>query len=48
MTRQLRQRHRRWIKVIALLLPIAFVLGMVARKMVPTVESLPSAITNVR
>jgi len=45
MTRQLRQRHRRWIRIIALLLPIAFVIGIAARKTVPIANSLPPAIT---
>ena len=38
----LRQRHRRMFAVIGVLLPIAFVLGIAARRTVPSVASLPA------
>jgi hypothetical protein len=37
----LRQRHRRIFAVIGVLLPLAFVLGIAARKPVPSAVSLP-------
>lgn len=41
----LRQRHRRMFAVIGCLLPIAFVVGVAARKPVPSVAQLPPALT---
>jgi len=39
---RLRQRHRRVFAVIGVLLPIAFVWGIAARKPVPSVANLPA------
>ncbi len=41
MIRPLRQRHRRMVIVVGILLPIAFAVGIVARKPVPGMISLP-------
>jgi len=41
MIRPLRQRHRRIVAVIGVLLPITFVIGIAARKPVPDMTSLP-------
>lgn len=41
----LRQRHRRMFAVIGCLLPVAFVVGIAARKPVPSVAQLPLALT---
>jgi hypothetical protein len=48
MTRPLRQRHRRIIAVIGVLLPIAFAAGIAARKPVPSLASLPSGLAASR
>lgn len=42
MIRPLRQRHRRTIAALALVLPIAFVAGIAARKPVPVAGTLPA------
>ena len=44
MIRPLRQRHRRIVAVIGVLLPVAFAAGIAARKPAPTVASLPKAL----
>src|SRR5215208_1792159 len=44
MIRPLRQRHRRMVKVIGVLLPIAFAAGIAARKPAPTAARLPAAL----
>jgi hypothetical protein len=44
MIRALRQRHRRMVTVIGVLLPVAFAAGIGARKPAPTVASLPTAL----
>jgi hypothetical protein len=44
MIRPLRQRHRRIVVGFGILLPIAFATGIVARKPVPVVASLPAAL----
>ena len=41
MIRPLRQRHRRMFIVLGVFLPIAFVIGIAARKSVPGMTSLP-------
>ena len=41
MIRPLRQRHRRTVIVLGVFLPIAFVIGIAARKSVPGMTSLP-------
>jgi hypothetical protein len=41
----LRQRHRRMFAVIGCLLPVAFVVGIDARKPVPSLSQLPPALT---
>ena len=41
MIRPLRQRHRRMVIVLGVFLPIAFVIGISARKSVPGMTSLP-------
>ncbi len=38
----LRQRHRRTIAVLGVVLPIAFAIGIAARKPIPTVANLPA------
>jgi len=42
MTRALRQRHRRMVIALGILLPIAFALGIVGRKAVPSMDGLPA------
>src|SRR5262245_24372362 len=42
MIRPLRQRHRRIVIAMGVVLPVAFTLGVAARKPVPTVPSLPT------
>ena len=42
MIRPLRQRHRRFVIAMAVVLPVAFTLGVAARKPTPTVPSLPA------
>lgn len=42
MIRPLRQRHRRIVIALGVLLPIAFVAGIAARKSVPAMASLPA------
>lgn len=42
MIRPLRQRHRRTSIALGMFLPIVFVLGIVARKPVPRMDSLPA------
>jgi len=44
MIRPLRQQHRRMLTVIGVLLPVAFVAGIAARKPAPTVTTLPAAL----
>jgi len=44
MIRSLRQRHRRMFAVIDVLLPIAFVVGIAARKPAPSVVVLPAGL----
>jgi len=44
MIRPLRQRHRRMVTVLGVLLPIAFVVGIAARKPVPSTPSLPAGL----
>jgi hypothetical protein len=44
MIRPLRQRHRRMVLALGLFLPVAFAVGLAARKPVPTVSELPSAL----
>ena len=41
----LRQRHRRMFAVIGVLIPIAFVLGIAARRPVPAVTAVPEELT---
>src|SRR5436305_13805334 len=41
MIRPLRQRHPRMVIVLGLILPIAFLIGIAARKSVPGMTSLP-------
>jgi hypothetical protein len=41
----LRQRHRRTFAVIGVLLPLAFVAGIVARRTVPEISMLPPALS---
>ena len=42
MIRPLRQRHRRTMIALGVFLPIAFALGIAARKPVPSMDSLPA------
>ncbi len=42
MIRQLRNRHRLVFAVLALLLPVIFIAGLLARKPIPRVESFPN------
>ena len=42
MIRPLRQRHRRIVITLAVILPAAFVMGIVARRPIPITEHLPS------
>jgi hypothetical protein len=44
MIRPLRQRHARIFAVLAVSLPVAFAVGVAARKPVPTIETLPAAL----
>ena len=44
MIRPLRQRHRRMVIALGIFLPVAFVVGVAARKSVPTVAELPAAL----
>jgi len=41
----LRQRHRRMFAVIGIVIPVAFAVGIAARKPVPSVTSLPMGLT---
>ena len=47
MIRPLRQRHRRQILALGVMLPIGLLLGLAGRKPVPTVSTLPAALTLV-
>jgi len=42
MIRSLRQRHRRVVIALGAFLPIAFAVGIAARKSVPSMTSLPT------
>ena len=42
MIRPLRQRHRRMVIMLGVFLPVAFVVGIAARKSVPSMTSLPT------
>ena len=44
MIRPLRQRHRRMFAALGVLLPLAFAVGIAARKPVPSVASLPKGL----
>ncbi len=44
MIRPLRKRHRAMIGVLGVVLPVAFVAGIAARKPLPTMATLPSAV----
>src|SRR5690348_2960028 len=44
MIRPLRQRHRRMVIVLGILLPVAFAAGVVARKPSSTIATLPTAL----
>ena len=44
MIRPLRQRHRVIVCTLGVLLPVAFAAGLVARKTVPVIASLPSGL----
>ena len=44
MTRPLRQRHRRMVIALGIFLPIAFAVGLAARKPAPVVAQLPAAL----
>lgn len=46
MIRTLRQRHRLTFRMLAFLLPAAFVVSLAARKPVPVVHALPAALQN--
>jgi hypothetical protein len=46
MIRPLRQRHRRIIIALGILLPVAFAVGIAARKPVPPANELPDALTS--
>ena len=48
MIRPLRQRHRRMITIIGVLLPIAFAAGIAARRPAPTVATLPTALATTQ
>jgi len=48
MIRPLRQRHRRMITIIGVLLPIAFAAGIGARRPAPTVATLPTALATTQ
>src|SRR5664279_6070571 len=45
MIRPLRQRHRHMVIVIGVFLPVAFAVGIAARKPTPIVNSLPTELT---
>src|SRR4051812_2149306 len=45
MIRPLRQRHRRMVILLCVFLPVAFVIGIAARKPVPAMASLPRELT---
>lgn len=45
MIRPLRQRHRHMVIALGILLPVAFAVGIAARKPVPVVSELPAALT---
>jgi hypothetical protein len=44
MIRPLRQRHRRMVAVLGVLLPVAFAAGIAARKPAPTIATLPAGL----
>src|SRR5277367_5008874 len=44
MIRPLRQRHRRMVIVLGVFLPVAFAVGIAARKPAPTVNELPAVL----
>ncbi|MFZ0827638.1 MAG: hypothetical protein WAO02_09475 [Verrucomicrobiia bacterium] len=44
MIRLLRQRHRRMVITLGIILPATFVVGIAARRPVPTVNELPAAL----
>lgn len=46
MIRPLRQRHRRMVVTLGVLLPVAFTLGIAARKPVPNMDSLPASLAS--
>ena len=46
MIRPLRQRHLRAFSVLGVALPVAFIVGIAARKPVPTSDSLPNEFSN--
>ena len=48
MIRPLRQRHRRMITIIGVLLPIAFAAGIAARRPAPTIATLPTALATTQ
>src|SRR5258706_12756990 len=47
MIRPLRQRHRRMVIALGILLPVAFAVGIAARKPVPGMDSLPNGLVAV-
>ena len=47
MIRPLRQRHRRIVIALAIVLPVAFAAGLAARRPVPTMGQLPTALVAV-
>ena len=48
MTLPLRQRHRRVFAVLGVLLPVAFAIGIAARKPVTGVAALPGELAQTR
>ncbi len=48
MIRPLRQRHRRMLIVLGVFLPVAFAIGIAARKPVPDMTSLPKELVTSR
>ena len=48
MIRRLRQRHRRMVIVLGAFLPVAFAVGIAARKSVPDMTSLPKELVTPR
>jgi len=48
MIRPLRQRHRRMVIVLGVFLPVAFAIGIAARKPVPDMTSLPKELVTSR